>query len=144
MRNQDGPIGDILTDNVPVDDGSRLLLFAVRRMGVAGIQDAHAAHALIGAFSLFYRRPLVLTRALVAELSRVSTRSILIAPMCCVRMTAAESVLLRAVGAACETPHAAHDLLSRLCGISTCLGLLSSAQAVAQAFADLGRPIRMT
>ena len=144
MRNQDGPIGDILTHIVPDDDGARLLLSAVRRMGVAGIQDAHAAHGLIGAFGLSYRRPLVLTRALVAELSRISTRSILIAPLSCVRMTAAESVLLGAVGVACDTPHAAHDMLCRLSGVSTCLGLLSSAQAVAQAFADLGRPIRMT
>jgi hypothetical protein len=141
MRNQDGSIGDILSYDVPFNDGARLVLFAIRRMGVAGLQDAHAVHALIGAFGLSYRRPLVLIRALVAELSRASTRSILIAPLCCLRMTAAESALIGAIGVAGDAPHAAHDMLARLCGVPTCLGLLSSAQAVEQAFADLGRPI---
>ncbi|SDC22504.1 hypothetical protein SAMN05444678_10215 [Sphingomonas sp. YR710] len=141
MRNQDGSIGDLLSYDVPDSDGARLVLFAIRRMGVAGLQDAHATHALIGTFGLSYRRPLVLVRALVAELSRVSIRSILIAPLCCVRMTAGESALIGAIGLAAVAPHAAHDMLSGLCGVPTCLGLLSSAQAVEQAFADLGRPI---
>lgn len=141
MRDKDRPIGNILAHVAPDNDGGRLLLSAVRRMGVAGIQDAHAAHAMIGTFGLSYRRPLVLTRALVAELSRVSTRSILIAPMCCARMTEGESALLGAIGMAGDAPQAAHDLLCRLCGVSACLGLLSSAQAVSQAFGDLGRPI---
>ena len=136
-----GPIGDILPHGAPADDGARLLLHVVRRMGLGGINDAHAANAMIGAFGLSFRRPLVLMRALMAELSRASKLSIVIAPSCCVRMTAGESVLVRAVAHAVDLPHEAHRQLCDLCGISNCLGLLSSAQAVGQAFADLGRPI---
>lgn len=141
MADQAGPISDILPHGAPADDGARLLLHAIRRMGLGGINDAHAANAIIGAFGLSFRRPLVLMRALMAELSRASKRSIVIAPSCCVRMTAGEALLVQAVAIAVEAPHEAHRRLCGICGISNCLGLLSSAQAVAQAFADLGRPI---
>jgi hypothetical protein len=56
-------------------------------------------------------------------------------------MTLAESILLGAVATAREQPAAAHRRLCQLCGVDRALGILSSAQAVAQAFADLGRPI---
>jgi len=141
MADHAGPISDILPHGAPTDDGARLLLHAIRRMGLGGINDAHAVNAMIGSFGLSFRRPLVLMRALMAELSRASQRSIIIAPSCCVRMTAAESVLVQAIATATHAPHDAHRRLCEICGIINCLGLLSSAQAVAQAFADLGRPI---
>lgn len=126
----------------PQRDAERLLLVAIRRMAVGGLNDAHAANHLLGAFGLGFRRPLILLRALLAEMSRASTRSIMLAPCCCPRMTAAESQLLSAVAIATEQPHRAHQLLSLLLGVPNCLGTLSSAQAVGQAFADLGRPLR--
>lgn len=144
MTERAGPISEILPHTAPGNDGARLLLHAIRRMGMGGITDAHAANAMIGAFGLSFRRPLVLMRALMAELSRASTRSIVIAPSCCVRMTGGESVLVSAVAGACDAPASAHAMLCAICGIPSCLGLLSSAQAVAQAFADLGRPITVT
>lgn len=128
---------------VPRPDGESelLLLFGVRRMAAAGLNDAHVTAAFIGGFGLTYRRPLVLLRALMAEMSRVSRAKILIAPCCCPRMTAAEATVLTAVGTAIADPHGAHSLLCTMLGIGNCLGALGSAQALAQAFADLGRPL---
>jgi hypothetical protein len=136
-----GSISEILPHCAPPGDGARILLHAIRHMGSGGINDAHAVNALIGAFGLSFRRPLVLLRAMMAEMSRVSTRSILIAPPCCGRMTGAEAVMISAVARACDSPASAHELLRMICGVRSCLGLLSSTQAVGQAFADLGRPI---
>ncbi|ATE63200.1 DUF6628 family protein [Rhizorhabdus dicambivorans] len=133
----------LLPHSAPDESGARLLLLSVRRIGVGGLNDAHAASQMIGAFGLGFRRPLVLVRALMAELARASSRSIMIAPSCCCRMTMAEAMLVRAVAGANSDPRAAHDRLCRLCGIETAIGVLSSAQAVAQAFADLGRPVEI-
>lgn len=133
----------LLPHDAPGDSGARLLLMGVRRLGVGGLNDAHGASLMIGAFGLSFRRPLVLMRALMAELARASRRSIMIAPSCCCRMTIAESMLLRAVAGANVHPRRAHALLCDLCGIDGAIGVLSSAQAVAQAFGDLGRPIEI-
>ena len=67
----------------------------------------------------------------------------MIAPACGCRMTTAESMLLGAVARANEKPRLAHDIFRRLCGIEEAVGIVSSAQALAQAFADLGRPIEV-
>ncbi len=131
----------LLPHTAPEENGGRILLQAIRRIGVGGLNDAHAAHQLIGAFGLSFRRPLVLVRALMAELARASQNSIMIAPSCCCRMTEAESALVGAVAAAIDQPGAAHRAFCQLCGVQSAIGILSSAQAVAQAFADLGRPI---
>jgi len=131
----------LLPHSTPDGSGARLFLSSVRRMGVGGLGDAQAASALIGAFGLSFRRPLVLMRALMAEMARASQRSIMIAPSCCCRMTIAESMLLGAVARSSERPRQSHDMLCHLCGMESAIGVLSSAQAVAQAFADLGRPI---
>jgi hypothetical protein len=141
MADEAEPLNRILPHDAPGDDGTRLFLHSVRRMGMGGLNDAQAANELIGAFGLSFRRPLILMRALMAELARVSARQIVIAPACCMRMTAAEAILLHSVVAANANPHHAHALLCGMCGVNGCLGLLSSAQAVAAAFADLGRPI---
>lgn len=133
----------LLPHDAPHDSGARLLLMGVRRLGVGGLNDAHAASLMIGAFGLSFRRPLVLMRALMAELARASQRSIMIAPSSCCRMTIAESMLLRVVAGANGQPRRAHALLCHLCGIDGAIGVLSSAQAVAQAFADLGRPVEI-
>jgi len=133
----------LLPHVTPEDSGARLFLHGVRRMGVGGLNDAHAASMMIGAFGLSFRRPLVLLRALMAELARASRQTIMIAPSCCCRMTTAESMLLGAIARAQAKPRLAHDIFCRLCGIERALGMLSSAQALAQAFADLGRPIEV-
>lgn len=141
MTSKAAPIADILPVHTPEGDGVRLFLHSMRRMGIGGLNDAQAANAMIGQFGISFRRPLVLMRALMAEMARVSERSIMIAPACCCRMTMGESMLLDAVSGSRESPRAAHAMFRALSGADNCLGLLSSAQAVAQAFADLGQPL---
>lgn len=119
----------------------RTLLFLVRRMAIGGLHDAHAAAASIALFGLAYRRPLVLARALMQELARISARVIAIAPPCCLRMTEDEAALICAVHDANADAPGAHAWLEQLTGTPRCLGALSSAQAVEQAFRDLGRPL---
>jgi len=133
----------LLPHNAPATSGARLFLHGVRRIGVGGLGDAQAASMMIGAFGLSFRRPLVLLRALMAELARASHQSIMIAPSCCCRMTIAESMLLRAVAMSADKPRLAHEILCNLCGLDAAIGVLSSAQALSQAFADLGRPIEI-
>lgn len=134
----------LLPHSAPDDDsGARILLQTVRRIGVGGLNDAYAASLMMGAFGISFRRPLILARALMAELARASHQPIMIAPSCCCRMTGGEAMLLRAAALATAHPGLAHDLLCNLCGIENGIGILSSAQALGQAFADLGRPIEV-
>ena len=141
MRDQRSDITHILPNAGPADGNQRLLIFAFRRIAAGGLNDAHAANALLGAFGLSFRRPLILLRALMAEMSRISNRRLLIAPCCCPRMTASETALLAAIISALGDPHGAHRALGAILGVQNCLGALSSAQALVQAFEDLGRPL---
>ncbi len=126
---------------IPGGYGNRLFLFVMRRMATAGVNDAHAANAMLGAFGRSYRRPLVLMRAMMLELARASSRKILVAPCCCARMTADEATMMQATGIALRDPHSAFDLVSALLGNDNALGALTCLQAVAQAHGDLGRPL---
>lgn len=80
---------------IPGGYGNRLFLFVMRRMATAGVNDAHAANAMLGAFGKSYRRPLVLMRAMMLELARAASRKILVAPCCCARMTADEAAIMQ-------------------------------------------------
>ena len=126
---------------IPGGYGNRLFLYVMRRMASAGVNDAHAANAMLGAFGRSYRRPLVLMRAMMLELARTSSRKILIAPCCCSRMTADEALMMRAVGRALRSPHGSFDDIAALLGNDHALGALTCLQAVAQAHTDLGRPL---
>jgi hypothetical protein len=128
---------------MPTGYGNRLFLFVRRGMASAGVNDAHAANAMLGAFGRSYRRPLVLMRAMMLELARASSRKILVAPCCCARMTADEAMLMEATGDALRDPNAAYEQLSDLLGNDHALGALTCMQAVAQAHADLGRPLEL-
>lgn len=123
---------------LPSDDAARVLLFAMRRMATDGLDDAHAAHVLFARFGLAHRRPLILLRALMLELSRASRQPITVAPCCCPRMTAAEALLVDAVRSAEHDPAGAHGLLADILATPDCLGALTTAQAVHAAFADGG------
>ena len=131
----------LLPHAAPVSPYRRLLLFAIRRMAAGGISDAHAAHAIFTGFGLGYRRPLVLLRALMAELSRVSAAQMKVAPCCCPRMTRDEAMLLDLIAEAPSQPSQVHQALGDLLHVRACLGALGSAEAVANAFADLGMPL---
>lgn len=126
---------------MPGGYGNRLFLFVMRRMASGGVNDAHASNAMLGAFGRSYRRPLILMRAMMLELARVSSRKILVAPCCCARMTADEGLLMQAAGIALRDPNGAYEQVSGLLGNDHALGALTCLQAVAQAHADLGRPL---
>lgn len=132
---------ELLPHPIPLEANTRLLLFAMRRVAAHGLDDAHAAHAMLCAFGMGFRRPLVLLRAMMAEASRISHRRILVAPCCCPRMTDAEATMLATVRLSRGNPQAAHRDMAALLGVHNCLGALSSAQALAQAFEDLGKPL---
>ncbi len=133
-----------LTHPAPDCPYAQLLLFAMRRMAAGGLHDAFAAHAMLAGFGLRFRRPLLLLRAFMAEAARVSAVTIPVAPCCCRRMTPAEATMVEAIVASVEAPLSAHEALRRLLGVRDCLGLVTSAQAVASAFADAGMPLVAT
>ena len=101
----------------PEDAGARLLLFGVRQMGMHGLHDACAAHAFVTAFGKDFQRPLVLLRALMQEMSAISTGPIQIAPWCCPRMTGAEAALLEVIGRVATQPQTAAMLLADMLGV---------------------------
>ena len=58
---------------IPAYADLRLLLFVFRRMGAHGLNDAHAANALLHAFGTAFRRPLMLLRAMMADVAGTAT-----------------------------------------------------------------------
>lgn len=126
---------------LPRDRDARLLLFALRRLGAHGLDDAHAANAFVSAFGEGFRRPLVLIRALMQELAAAATAPIAIAPCCCQRMTPSENVLLTILARAEAESEVANLLLADLPGVRRADGILATAATLAAAFADAGRPI---
>ena len=126
---------------LPACANARIALFAMRRMGAHGLADARAAHALFTAFGEGFRRPLMLMRALMADLAASSTGTIAIAPCCCVRTTAAEAALLTVLARVETRSDVALLLMADLLGTRRVDGVLASAAAVAAAFADAGRPV---
>lgn len=131
----------LLPHVLPTCPNARIVLFAMRRMGAHGLNDARAGHALFTAFGQDFRRPLVLLRALMADLAGAAAGQIAIAPCCCARMTPAEGALLTIIARVETLPESARYLLSDLLGVRRVDGVLASAAAVATAFADAGRPV---
>lgn len=131
----------MLLHPVPANHNARLLIYSMRRMAQGGLNDAFAANAMLSLFGARSRRPLLLLRALMAEVARSSHNHIIVAPCCCRMMTAAESELMLIVTSSRERPRFTHGRICNLLGVEHALGVLSSAQAVAQAFGDLGRPL---
>lgn len=135
------PLAASLPSAMPGDANARLLLFAFRRMGAHGLNDAHAAQALLQAFGAGFRRPLLLLRAMMADLAHTATCPISIAPCYCRRMTGSEATMLTIVARAETRPETAHLLLGDLIGVRRPDGVLASVTALAQAFADAGRSV---
>lgn len=130
-----------LTDRRARDGAERLLIYAFRRMGASGIADAGAAHAFVAAFGTGFRRPLLLMRTLMVELSSATAHPIEIAPWCCPRLTAAEAALADVATRASSDAPTAHLLLADLLGTRDAHGPLATVTALAQAFADQGLPL---
>ncbi|SFR82092.1 DUF6628 family protein [Sphingomonas jatrophae] len=134
--------GTLVPHPLPEKPAARLLLFAVRRMAAGGLNDAQAAHAMMTGFGLGFRRPLVLLRALMLEISRAAERRLVLAPCCCPRTTGDEAALLEAVRlSAVESSQVAHAAMAKLLAIRCATGAYSAALALAAACEDLGRPV---
>jgi len=131
----------ILPHSLPGCANARIVLFAMRRMGANGLADARAAHVMFTAFGQGFRRPLVLMRALMAELASSAAGTIAIAPCCCARMTPAEAALISIVARIESAPDTARLLTADLLGVRRVENVLMAAGAVATAFADEGRPV---
>jgi hypothetical protein len=126
----------------PVEPNRRLLLYCLRRMGAHGLNDAQAANAMLTAFGMSYRRPLMMLRIFIAETAQISTRRISITGCCCLRMTYDEARLIDAIATADTDIANAALQLRQLLATDTIVSALSTAQAVEAAFTDLGRPLR--
>lgn len=126
----------------PGDPAARLILFGIRQMGAQGLNDAAAAHAFLTAFGVDFRRPLMLLRTLMHEMSLHASRPIQIAPWCCPRMTGAEATLIEALRGIEGNPRRAGLLLADLIGVRDADGIAATAHCVVRAFADLGLPVR--
>lgn len=118
----------------------RLFISVARRMAIFGIDDAQCVSTLLTHFGSNYRRPLILTRALMVEIARTSQRKILLAPPCCARITTDEGIMLRALQRSEADSAGCHVDACTLLGRDNALGAMTGFQAVSQAFADLGHP----
>lgn len=125
----------------PEDPGARLLIFGMRQIGANGLNDATAAHAFMTGFGKDFRRPLLLLRTLMAEMSAAAGGPIQIAPWCCPRITGAEATLLAVLGRVRTQYETANLLLADLLGIRDARGILPTAHALAESFADLALPL---
>lgn len=125
----------------PDDPGARLLIFGIRQIGANGLNDATAAHAFMTAFGKDFRRPLLLLRTLMAEMSAAADGPIQIAPWRCPRITGPEATLLAALVRARTQPKASELLLRDLLGIRNARSIHATAHALAEAFADLALPL---
>lgn len=133
----------LLPHDRPESPIARTLLLAIRRIGAAGLDDAHAANAMLAGFGMGYRRPLMFLRILMREMSRVANRTIAIAPCCCPRMTEGEAALLLAIDCGTDHPEMVRQSLARVTGSLDVAPALSVAQALADSLGDLGRPLRL-
>ncbi len=134
-------LSEMLPHGWPSHEDRLLLLYGIRRTGAHGLHDAAAAHAYMTAFGREFRRPLLLLRALMAEVSKTSANPIQIAPCCCPRMTSGEAALVDVLGSVETHPERAELLLRDLLGVRHAGGLVATAHLLSLAFRDGGRPL---
>lgn len=133
----------ILPHTAPLDGPPRALLVAMRRMAIHGLHDASASLLMFEHFGLHFRKPLVLLRALLMEVSQTTRQPIQIAPCCAPRMTPAENALLRAMTCADHDPAQAGQHLQDLTQAPTIAGLLATTRVLASALRDSGRELKI-
>jgi hypothetical protein len=126
---------------LPLPDGrtERSVLFAVRRMATHGVRDVSAAWLILDLFSTGFRRPLVLLRAFMLELSHAATDSIRVAPCCATRMTEHEGLILLALFGAADDMASAEQALVELTGNARVFEPLSAAAVFGRAVGQQAR-----
>jgi hypothetical protein len=111
---QPGAFWGMLPLPLPAGRTERTVLFALRRMAAHGVRDANACWLMLDLFGPRFRRPLVLLRAFMLELSHAARGPVRVAACCTPRMTADEAEILKILfGAAYDLP-SAEDALSSL------------------------------
>jgi hypothetical protein len=135
----DPHLARILPHTAPHDGPTRAVLVAMRRMAIHGLHDASAALLMFEHFGLHFRKPLVLMRALLLEVSQTTRKPIQIAPCCAPRMTPAENALMRAMASAHNDPAKARQHLRDLTQAPAIEGLLATTLVLASALHDSGR-----
>lgn len=141
MYHPSRPVADSISRRPHRDAAGLFFLRIVRMMAIGGIDDAGAANALFSQYGGKYRRPLVLVRALMLELSRASNRRIKLAPPCCNRITHDEALMLRALARPEQAFPACHTDACELLDSDQALAAATCFQAVSACFADLGTPL---
>lgn len=126
---------------LPEDRGGRLMVLAMRRMGANGVNDAAIAHHFLVAFGARFRRPLLMTRVVVHDLSLAARAPIAIAPCCCPRMTAAEAVMVDAAANVFRAPEKTRLLVGDLIDARHPDAVVAAIAAMAGAYLDAGLPI---
>jgi len=137
----DVTIAATLPHPLPDCINARIALVAIRRIGAHGLYDATAAQVMLTHFGTGFRRPLMLIRAMMADVAASAAGQIAIAPCCCRGMTPAEQALIAILARVETRPDSARVLMADLLGVRRIDGALASAEAVSVAFADAGRPI---
>jgi hypothetical protein len=112
-------------------------------MAIHGLHDAYVTMLMLEHFGLHFRKPLVLMRALLMEVSQTTRQPIQIAPCCAPRMTPAENSLLRAMACAAQDPAQAGEHLRELTDAPAIEGLLATTRVLASAFVDPGRVLSL-
>ena len=117
----------------------RSVLFAVRRMAAHGVRDVSAAWLILDLFSTGFRRPLVLLRAFMLELSHAATGPIRVAPCCTPRMTEHEGLILLTLFGAAGDMASAEEALVELTGNTQVFEPLSAAAVFGRAIGEQAR-----
>jgi hypothetical protein len=133
----------LLPQQAPDAHIPRMIRFAMRRMAIGGLSDAHATNAMLACFGMSYRRPLMFLRVLMEEVARIAQQPITVAPCCCPRVTDGEAALLVLIECSSSDPDAARAVLARVTGSLDTLAALSIAQALGDALADTGKPFSL-
>lgn len=117
---------------LPEEAALRIALVLIRRMVRHGLGDSRATLLAIDVFGAGFRKPLLLVRCLVFELSRASRRRLRIAPCCAMGMTLDEGLIVALMRGEGLAPYAA------LTDDATCTAPLSSAEALGAELAACG------
>lgn len=128
---------------LPDEEEDRALVYAVRRMATLGLRDAGAALLVIGLFGAGFRRPLVLLRAFVLELSATARKPVRFARCCTPAMTEDEQAILELLVQVAEDFAGAEQALVRLTGNPHVGEPLSAAVVFARAAGEHARRRRL-
>lgn len=127
----------MLPHAAPVCGDARTLLFTIRRMAMHGLNDAFAANAMLAAYGLRYRKPLLLIRTLLIDIARNARGNVIVAPCCAPRMTAHEHALLAAIG----DPAGADGHIAPLLDTGKSSMAVATTIALSESLAAMGRPL---